>query len=110
MGTDYDTRLVLQEQAGERGPDGRTSVRWATFWSGWCRRRDLGSTEYWQAAAENQQESAKLFCRQHPSLAEKRREGSIRAIVAGREMRVLSITVAGDRDSEAVVRVTDRGA
>lgn len=110
MGRDYDTKLVLQEQEGAKGADGRTSVRWVTFWSGWCRRRDLGSTEYWQAAAENQQESAKLFCRPHPALFERRREGSLRALVAGREMRVLSISAAGDRDSEAVVRVTDRGA
>ncbi len=110
MPGDYDTRLVLQGQSGGQDEFGRTSARWETVWSGWCRQRDLGSTEYWQAAAENQQESSKLFCRPCRALIEARREGSLRAIVAGRAMRVLSLSQASGRDSEIVIRVTDRGA
>lgn len=110
MAGDYDTRLVLQGQSGTQDEYGRPSVSWETIWSGWCRRRDLGSTEYWQAAAENQQESSKLFCRPCPALLDAKRRGSLRAVVAGRPMRVLSISQAAGRDSEIVVRVTDRGA
>lgn len=58
---DYREKFDLQEQRMSQNECGDVSTEWETVYSGYARVASLGSTEYWQAAATNQQETLKAL-------------------------------------------------
>ena len=48
---DYRERFELQEQRAAQNDKGDSAVEWVTIYAAYARVANLGSREYWQAAA-----------------------------------------------------------
>ena len=104
---DYGYRFELQKREAVQNDCGDVSQEWSTFYVGYGRLAGLGSTEFWQAAAVQQQDTFKLFARWHPGFA-KIDPRDVRVKVLGMELSVISVENVGFRNEEAILRVVRR--
>lgn len=100
---DYREKFDLQEQRMSQNECGDVSTEWETVYSGYARVASLGSTEYWQAAATNQQETLKLFCRWHKRL-DMLDTVRHRIVWRGRHLDILSIDNLNGLNGQCVIR------
>lgn len=102
---DYDTRAVIEESSRIKDETGAVSTKWSEAWAGFVRVREMGSTEFWQASAVQEQETVKLFARPNSFLAHLN-PSACRVRLAGfpEPLYVLSVGQTGGRDSEVLIR------
>lgn len=105
--SDYDVFAVIESKAAAQDDCGNMSVSWAPVWKGWVRLREMGSAEYWQACAVNEQETVKLFTRPIPRLVHLN-PSHCRIFLSGwnEPLDLLSIGQTGGRESEVLIRAT----
>lgn len=104
---DYSYRFELQKYETAQSDCGDVSREWSTVYVGYCRLQGLGSAEFWQAAAVQQQDTFKLFARWHPAF-DKMDPRDVRVLVQGMELSVVAVENVGFRNEEAVMRVVRR--
>lgn len=104
---DYSYRFELQKYETAQSDCGDVSQGWSTVYVGYCRLQGLGSAEFWQAAAVQQQDTFKLFARWHPAF-DKMEPRDVRVLVQGMELSVVAVENVGFRNEEAVMRVVRR--
>lgn len=104
---DYRERFELQEQSATQNDKGDSSVEWVTIYAGYARVSNLGSREYWQAAAVNAESTLKLFCRYHPALdmADTR---SVRLLWRGKQLDIKSIDNTNFQNDQVVIKAVMR--
>lgn len=101
---DYSYRFELQKYETAQSDCGDVSREWSTVYVGYGRLQGLGSTEFWQAAAVQQQDTFKLFARWHPAFSRLDPKDA-RILVLGMELSILAVENVGFRNEEAVFRV-----
>ena len=100
---DYDQPFELQWQQTVQNDCGDVSVEWATVYRGYARMSSLGSTELWQAAAVQAQDTIKLFTRYHTAFdGVDTREA--RVLWRGKALDITSIENVGFRNEQIVMR------
>ena len=104
---DYRYRFEIQAREAVQNECGDVSQEWSTVYVGYCRLQGLGSAEFWQAAAVQQQDTFKLFARWCPSFA-RMDPRDVRVKVLGMELSVVAVENVGFRNEEAVMRVVRR--
>ena len=105
--SDYDVLAVIEEKKASQDDCGNVSVSEEPVWRGWVRVREMGSTEYWQACAVNEQETVKLFARPSARLAHLT-PSRCRVRLAGypEPLDIASVGQTGGRDSEVLIRAS----
>ena len=108
---DYDHRFALQTQEAVQNEKGDTSVEWVTVYEGYARMAPLSSTEYWQAAAVQAEDTVKLFTRYHSVFDERDESGKrkvdtrrARVLCRGMELDIKSIENVGFRNEEVIIK------
>lgn len=100
---DYDQLFELQKQQTVQDDGGSVSVEWATVYRGYARMSSLGSTEFWQAAAVQAQDTIKLFTRFHPAFdGIDTREARI--LWRGKPLDIAGVENVGFRNEQIVIR------
>ncbi|WP_244411470.1 phage head closure protein [Raoultibacter timonensis] len=64
---DYREPFELQTHQIVQNDKGDTSAEWTTVFKGFARVANLGSREFWEAAATGAENTLKFFTRYHPS-------------------------------------------
>lgn len=100
---DYNQPFELQRQATSQNECGDPIVEWITSYKGYGYVKSLSSTEFWQAAAVQAQDTMKLFCRWHPAFNVDTR--AARIVWNGRMWNITSIENVDGRSERAVVRM-----
>lgn len=100
---DYDQLFELQTQQTTQNDCGDVSVEWATVYRGYARMSSLGSTEFWQAAAVQAQDTIKLFARFHPVFNEIDTRNA-RIIWRGKALDITSVENVNFRNEQIVMR------
>lgn len=100
---DYRERFELQEQRATQNDKGDSSVNWVTVYAAYARVANLGSREYWQAAAVNAESTLKFFCRYHPALdmADTRK---VRLLWRGKPLDIKSIDNSNFQNEQMVIK------
>ena len=104
---DYDQPFELQKQQMVQDDGGSVSVEWATVYRGYARMSSLGSTEFWQAAAVQAQDTVKLFTRFHPVFGEVDTRDT-RILWRGKYLDITSIENVNFRNEQIVMRAVFR--
>lgn len=100
---DYNQPFELQRQTASQSMRGDPIVKWATAYRSYGYVKSLSSTEFWQAAAAQAQDTIKLFCRWHPALNVDTRIARI--LWNGSAWNITSIENVNGRGESAVVRM-----
>lgn len=105
---DYDKRFKLQRQRASQDACGDVSVRWVTELEGWAAFRNLGSREFWEAAAVQQEGTVKMLARHHPVFDRADTRGWRVVGWDGRAYDIVQIDDTGHRHDEVCVRMVAR--
>lgn len=112
---DYIHRFELQVQEPSQNQSGDTSVEWVTIYAGYARIAALGSSEFWQAAAVQAEDTVKIFTRYHPVFDERDESGKrkvdtrrARILCRGMELDIKSIENVGFRNEQVVIKAVAR--
>lgn len=100
---DYDQPFELQKQQMVQDDGGSVSVEWETVYRGYARMSSLGSTEFWQAAAVQAQDTIKLFARFHP-VFDGMDTREARLLWRGKALDITSVENVGFRNERIVMR------
>lgn len=103
---DYETHFELQSQEVIQDAVGTVSSTWKTTYAGFGHLRCLGSTEYWQAAAQQREDEMKLFCRWDKRLDVDTR--SVRLLIHGEPYDIKYVENVETRNETCVIRVVKR--
>ena len=99
---DYNQRFELQTQQTVQNDKCDTTVEWQTVYAGYAAVKSMGSTEYWQAAAQQAEDTVKLIVRWHPALGADTRDARI--LWNGKALDIKSIQNVDERGEQAVIR------
>ncbi|WP_296012704.1 hypothetical protein [uncultured Adlercreutzia sp.] len=98
----YGERCLLQRPDSSTDEYGRTSPRWETVWEGSVREPEAAEAAQWKAQGESPEPSRTYAAMPDADLLSAA-ASSLRAVVAGRQLRVASVSQAGGASGEVLV-------
>ena len=97
----------LQTQRTVQNDMGDTAVEWEAVFKGFARVANLGSREFWEAAAVSAENTLKFFTRYHP-VFDSVDSRSARIVWRGKQLNVTAIDNVDYQNEKIIIRAVSK--